>query len=84
MVKGQKGGVMTKWEIGQILIAINDDIADKIYDLNQDGHKRLAIKLDLIRAQVGDLFNEDGNSDHAFGVFDSGSLVDLILKNQEK
>jgi len=72
---------MTKWELGQDLIAINDDIAEKIYDMNKAGHTELAIKLDLIRAQVGDLFNE--YSDHAFGVFDSNSLVNLIRKGRE-
>ena len=71
---------MTKWELGQDLIAISDDMAEKIYDMGKAGHKELAIRLDIIRAQIGDLFNE--HNDHGFGIFDSDRLVNLITKNQ--
>lgn len=72
---------MTKWEIGQDLIYLNDEIAEKVYDLNKSGHEELAIKLDLIRARIGDLFNE--NNDHCFGIYDSDSVASLILKGKK-
>ena len=73
---------MTKWEIGQDLIFINDMIAEKIYDFNKSGQEKLAIKLDIIRASIGDLFNE--NNDHEFGVFDCDSLGNLITKGRQE
>lgn len=68
---------MTKWEIGQDLIAINDFIAEKAVDI-ADSDPMLAMKLQKIRAEVGELFNE--NNDHTFGIFDRYSYDKLCLK----
>lgn len=72
---------MTKWEIGQSLIKLSDDMAEAIDDLNESGHVNIAVELDIIRARVGDIFNR--HNDHEFGVFDSGSLVNLIVKSRK-
>ena len=63
---------MTKWEIGQDLIAISDYISEKEVDIRKSGNKKLANKLRVIRMLVGDLFNE--NNDHDFGILDSGDI----------
>jgi hypothetical protein len=64
---------MTKWEIGQDLIAISDFIYEKRQDIKDSGNLELNAKLSVIQAQIGDLFNE--NNDHAFGIFDSKNLI---------
>lgn len=65
---------MTKWEIGQELIQLSDNIREVRDELSKDGHEDLAAKLKVIQATIGDLFNEPGNSDHHFGIFDSSNL----------
>jgi hypothetical protein len=60
---------MTKWELGQDLIAIADYINEKEVDMMKDGHARLANQLKIIRLQVGELFND--NNDHGFLIPDS-------------
>lgn len=57
---------MTKWEIGQDLIAIADYITEKEVDLLKEGHTRLANQLKVIRMQVGELFKD--NNDHDFTI----------------
>lgn len=74
---------LTNWEVGQDLIYLSDEMGEKVYDFNKQGHRELAIKLDLIRAQIGDLFNQYGK-DHSFGIFDSDSICSLILKNKKE
>lgn len=39
---------MTRWEAGQILIACNDKLCDKIEELKDNGYPELAEKLDPI------------------------------------
>lgn len=65
---------MTKWEIGQDLIAISDFIGEKEAELrsNKD-NARLANQLRLIRLQVGELFND--NNDHQFRLPDAGDVT---------
>jgi hypothetical protein len=72
---------MTNWEIGQDLIHLSDEVGDKVADLNRGGYTELAIRLDIIRAQIGDLFNE--NNDHAFGIFDSASVWSQIGRGRK-
>lgn len=57
---------MTRWEAGQILIECNDKLCDKIEELKDNGYPDLAEKLDPIKRQIGDLFNEFGS--HEFGL----------------
>ena len=63
---------LTKWETGQILIKINDDIGDACSDLLESECDEVAKLLTEVRARVGDIFNK--NNDHSFGIFDSDSL----------
>lgn len=60
---------LTKWEIGQELIAISDYIGEKRVELKENGHARLADQLKLIQAQVGELFND--NNDHSFNILNA-------------
>lgn len=73
--------MLTKWELGQDLIQINDLVFEIAREFTDCGHPELAIQLDLVRARVGDLFNE--NNDHSFGIFDSASLVALVKRARE-
>lgn len=63
---------MTKWEIGQDLIAINDFMGEKVVDFRNAGETELAEKVNELRAEIGELFNQ--NNDHGFGIFDKSSL----------
>lgn len=70
---------MTKWEIGQDLIAISDHIGEKIYDMKDKDYPELIKGLRIIQAQVGELFNK--YNDHDFGIFDNSSLEEIIKKD---
>lgn len=59
---------MTKWEIGQELIAISDFIGDRRVEIAET-IPQLSRELYKIQQQVGDLFNEYNN--HDFGIIDS-------------
>jgi len=72
---------MTNWEIGQDLIAISDYIDEKLEDITNSGNDELALELERIQAQVGDLFNK--YNDHCFGIFDS-SWLDGESKGEER
>ena len=63
--------MLTKWEIGQDLIAISDYIAKRRSDFRDNGHTKLADQLMLIQMQVGELFN--ANNDHDFGIIDASN-----------
>jgi hypothetical protein len=63
---------MTRWEIGQDLIAISDYIAEKEVEFRREKHTVLADKMRLIRMHVGDIFND--NNDHSFKILDSSDL----------
>jgi hypothetical protein len=65
---------LTKWELGQDLIAISDYIGNKEKDIRDSGNTKLANQLRVIRILVGDLFIE--NNDHEFGIINSSS--DLV------
>lgn len=57
---------MTRWEAGQILIECNDKLWEKMEELKSNGYPELAEKLDPIRRQIADLFNDFGS--HEFGL----------------
>lgn len=57
--------MLTKWEIGQELIAISDCMAEKIYEF-EDGE--LIEKLQKMRAEIGEEFNK--LKSHDFGIYD--------------
>lgn len=63
---------MTKWEIGQDIIKINDAMCEVVTELRENGHGVISNRLNTIRALVGDLFNDC--NDHTFGIFDSDSI----------
>jgi len=67
---------MTRWEAGQILIACNDKLCDKIEELKDNGYPELAEKLDPIKRQIGDLFNDLGS--HEFGL--PGTVLEEVHK----
>lgn len=49
---------MGAWHSGS-LIECNDKLCDKIEELKDNGYPDLAEKLDPIKRQIGDLFNDD-------------------------
>ena len=70
--------MLTKWEIGQELLAISDDIGEVRQEFTANGLLDLSEKLAVIQAQIGDLFND--NNDHVFGIFDSTNLKKLMKR----
>ena len=70
--------MLTKWEIGQELIAISDYIGEKRVELKDQGHTRLANQLMVIQMQVGELFND--NNDHGFGIIDADNSTPKLQR----
>lgn len=64
---------MTKWEIGQELIAISDFIGKVEVELRENDKDLLSNQLRIMRMQIGDLFEK--NNDHDFGIINSRDLV---------
>ncbi len=62
---------MTKWELGQDLIAIADLIFEA-EDEMKEIHPEVASRLRLVRALVGDIFKD--HNDHGFGILSSHDL----------
>lgn len=60
---------LTKWEIGQDLIAASDYLAEKIDDIKADISEEDLKTLNYALALIGNVFNN--NNDHKFGIYDS-------------
>jgi len=58
---------MTKWELGQDLIFIQDTICDKYPEILKH-HPECAKRLHQIKLDVGDLFQK--YNDHSFSILD--------------
>jgi hypothetical protein len=54
---------MTRWEAGNILAGIHDEILEHEHDLEKGGFAWLAIRLRHVRATIGRAFNEWGAED---------------------
>lgn len=64
--RGRRQPPMTDWEAGQILVDCNDHLFEKCFELKVNGYPELSEKLDGIKRQIGDLFNQFGS--HNFGL----------------
>lgn len=65
---------LTKWEIGQDLIAVSDYFAENHSDICDQLTAQDNDKLLKARALIGDVFNNE-NNDHSFGIYDTESYL---------
>jgi len=70
---------MTKWELGQDIIAIQDLICDKYPDI-LNHYPECAKRLHEIRLDVGDLFSDF--NDHSFGIMDRSNQLTQKVKDK--